>query len=215
MLSKYRGQLRVWAVGEPLAVNLFQRVGNPEEKIGLERGDILVRALGHPETAVLFKADPKPLDLLCVAIASKVGCGFLPDLLQKKRNTTKLTGLNRFERERELENVYKLGNVFGWGKKRVWIIDDVVTTGATIRAVATVLKKRYASVEIYAFCLARTDANPFGSDPILLGHDYIWDQQGSWMLRESWADYMDDFLPRHNNLSSSVFKNEGAFLINR
>jgi len=61
---------------------------------GLQREDILVRALGHQQTAVLWRSEPKPMDVLCRYIAEQTGCAYVGDLLRKKRKNAKLTGLN-------------------------------------------------------------------------------------------------------------------------
>jgi predicted amidophosphoribosyltransferase len=40
--------------------------------------------------------------------------------------------------------------------KKVLIIDDVTTTGATIKEVARALKNQYSSVKLYSYCLCKT-----------------------------------------------------------
>ena len=100
------------------------------QQAGLDKGDILVRALGHQETAVLWCSDPKPMDVLCRFVAEKSGCAYSPDIIRKKWKTEKLRGMNR-----------------------VWIMDDVVTTGSTGRAIAAALLKRYPAVELRIFAL--------------------------------------------------------------
>lgn len=184
------------------------------QQVGLKQGDIIVRALGHQETAILRRSDPKPMDVLCRLLADKVGCDYVPDLLRKKRKNVKLTGLSRLERERTLENGYELAPVFGWGDKRVWIVDDVVTTGSTIRAIAAALGKRYASVGLSAFCLARTDGySGLFERGLLRGENYGWDMQRGWVAMEEAARYDDLWQPEVGNLSCPEFGDEGTWFV--
>src|SRR5690606_23571931 len=101
---------------------------------------------------------------------------------------------------------YELARVFGWGNKRVWIMDDVVTTGSTIRAIASALRGRYSSVELQAFCLARTDGH-IGDLELgrMHGEHYGWDKQRGWVAMEEAAVYGKGWLPAMDNLSCPVF----------
>ncbi|MGO3161894.1 MAG: ComF family protein [Sphingobacteriaceae bacterium] len=182
-----------------------------DDDYSMEEGDIIVRALGHQETAILRRSDPKPMDVLCRHVADKVGCDYVSDLLRKKRKNVKLRGLSRLECERTLENGYELAPVFGRGDKRVWIVDDVVTTGSTIRAIAAALGKLYTSVGLSAFCRARTDGySGLFERGVLQGEHYGWDMQGGWVALEEVARYDDLWLPEAGNLSCPEFGNEGT-----
>lgn len=181
---------------------------------GLQSGDVLVRALGHQETAILWRSDPKPMDVLCRYISEKSGCAYSPDVLRKKRKTDKLTGMNRMERLRVMESAYELAPVFGWGNKRVWIMDDVVTTGSTIRTIAATLRKRYASVDLRAFCLARTDGHTGDLERGLLqGEHYDWDGQRGWVAMEEAVGYGHEWVPAVGDLPCPVFSNVGTWLV--
>ncbi|MCT1523804.1 ComF family protein [Sphingobacterium hotanense] len=184
------------------------------QRIGLTEGDMLVRALGHQETAILWRSTLKPMDALCLYIAERVGCNYVPDLLRKKKKNLKLTGLSRFERERTLENAYELAPVFGWGEKRIWMMDDVVTTGSTIRAIATALEKRYPSVELKSFCLARTDGYSRDVEQgRLLGKNYGWDTSQGWVAMEENVGYGEEWIPSIGNLSCPNLGNAGTWLV--
>ena len=182
---------------------------------GLRQGDMMVRALGHQETAVLWRSEPKPMDLFCRFISEKSGCAYSPDIIRKKWKTEKLRYMNRAQRERATQDAYELAPVFGWGKQCVWIMDDVVTTGSTVRAIAAALLKRYPEVELRAFCLARTDGD-YGDVErgLVRGEHYGWDvKTGNWMAMEEPTLYGKEWLPRRDNLYCPDFGNEGTWFV--
>ena len=77
---------------------------------------------------------------------------FEPKLLERTRDTLPQTGLNAHHR------VTNVKNAFGTRiplKGRVWLVDDVITTGATLESAAQAL--RQAGVrDVVGVCLART-----------------------------------------------------------
>lgn len=185
------------------------------QQAGLGKGDIMVRALGHQETAVLWRSDPQPMDVLCRFIAEKSGCAYSPDIIRKKWKTEKLRGMSRTQRERAMDGAYELAPVFGWGKQRLWIMDDVVTTGSTVRAIAAALLKRYPAVELRTFCLARTDGHLGDLERGLVkGEHYGWDARaGNWVVMEDPPLYGDEWLPNADNLYCPRFGDDGTWLV--
>lgn len=76
--------------------------------------------------------------------------------LERLTPTTPQVGLNRRERLHNLSGAFTLSRAGeNWGVKgrRIWLIDDVVTTGATLEACAHILREQGAG-EIYALTLA-------------------------------------------------------------
>ncbi|MCW3804453.1 ComF family protein [Plebeiibacterium marinum] len=61
------------------------------------------------------------------------------DILFKTLNTSTQTKKNRFERWKNAENIYELRNSSKIKGKKILLIDDVLTTGATLEACATAL----------------------------------------------------------------------------
>jgi ComF family protein len=96
-----------------------------------------------------------PAGLLASAIARDVGIPVRHDGLRRMRDTPRQTGLGRRARR---ENV---AGAFAWRMsrreppRRAWLIDDVVTTGATLQAAARALQ-RAGVREVIAICAART-----------------------------------------------------------
>lgn len=91
-------------------------------------------------------------------IANALGGGrrVVPDLLERKRRTPSQGGLNARERRLNVRGAFLLRErhrelVHG---KRILLIDDVHTTGATLEACARTLK-RAGSVAVDTLCVAR------------------------------------------------------------
>ncbi|WP_293759619.1 phosphoribosyltransferase family protein [uncultured Aquitalea sp.] len=91
-------------------------------------------------------------DALAQAIADTMQSRFSATLCWRKRNTLPQASLNRRERLRNLKNAFGV-------KQRidglsVAIVDDVATSGATLSALAEILKKQGAK-RVDAWVLAR------------------------------------------------------------
>lgn len=84
-------------------------------------------------------------ELLARAVSERLGVPFLKGALSKVRDTAAQKNLNREERGKNLAGIFKAekgGEVSG---KRVLIVDDVLTTGATCDEAAKTLLKAGAS----------------------------------------------------------------------
>ena len=73
--------------------------------------------------------------------------------LQRVRNTPHQTGLSRNQRLQNLDGAFDLCKKIDVTGKRILLVDDVFTTGTTLRACAGVLH-RYGAKEIYGVTLA-------------------------------------------------------------
>ncbi|ODT70681.1 MAG: phosphoribosyltransferase [Nitrosomonadales bacterium SCN 54-20] len=86
-------------------------------------------------------------------ISKKSDIPLLPTLCHRVRDTASQTGLPWKEREKNIRNAFDCeGNLDG---KRIAIVDDVMTTGATLNELARVLRK-CGAVHISAWVVART-----------------------------------------------------------
>ena len=95
-----------------------------------------------------------PAALLARDVAAEVGARFLTRALRRTRDTPSQTARGRRERLRNVAGAFELRRgipVAG----RVWLVDDVVTTGATLEAAARALR-RAGCREVVAVCAART-----------------------------------------------------------
>lgn len=100
-----------------------------------------------------------PAGLLAVEIARREGVRVHFDWLVRLRDTPSQAGSGRSARQKNVAGAFQCRRRMGPTPRRVWLIDDVVTTGATLRAAAQVL--RDAGVrEVFALCAARTPPPP-------------------------------------------------------
>ena len=74
--------------------------------------------------------------------------------LRRVRDTGSQTGRGRAERRRNVRGAFAAN---GRAPERIWLVDDVVTTGATLEEAARALRRAGARVVI-ALCAARTPA---------------------------------------------------------
>ncbi len=93
--------------------------------------------------------------VLCEGISSVTGIPMRNDLLQRQSSTSSQTTQHRQERWQNMQGVFALRDPLSLENKKLVLVDDVVTTGATLealgRAVAAVPGTR-----ISIACLAYT-----------------------------------------------------------
>lgn len=80
---------------------------------------------------------------LCRALSRVTGLKMLPQLANRKRRTRQQVGLSAEQRARNVAGAFKVASdgLALTGGQRVIIVDDVVTTGATVKALARALKR--------------------------------------------------------------------------
>jgi len=91
-----------------------------------------------------------PPAVLARAVAHAGGARFAPALLERVRDTVSQTALGRAARRRNVAGAFRVRER---APARVWLVDDVVTTGATLAAAARVLRRAGAR-EIRALAAA-------------------------------------------------------------
>ena len=92
---------------------------------------------------------------LAKPIAAALHLPIAPDMLRRERATTAQTGLDAVARRRSLRGAFVFVAPLGAPPARVALVDDVMTTGATLRECARVLKRAgVARVEVWAFARA-------------------------------------------------------------
>ena len=93
--------------------------------------------------------------LLAEPVAKRYGLT-ITDHLRRTRYTKPQAGLNEAQRRNNLKNAFQVRRPEQVAGRRVLLIDDVFTTGATLRAAAEVLKAAGAA-HVAALTLARVD----------------------------------------------------------
>lgn len=77
------------------------------------------------------------------------------DILTRTLNTKPQTELSMKERLRNVKNAFETESPLPEGVETILLLDDVYTTGATVRACAKALKRAGAK-EVHVFTVART-----------------------------------------------------------
>ena len=104
--------------------------------------------------------------LLAQPIAKRYGLKVSSNLT-RPRYTQSQAGLSEAERRENLKGSFAVRKPHRLRGKRVLLIDDVFTTGATLRAASAVLKAAGAA-HVTAVTLARVDRRSFEFDPVSL-----------------------------------------------
>jgi ComF family protein len=116
--------------------------------------------LAHPDRVVpiplhrraLCRRGFNPAALLAREIARRVRVPLVARALERVQDTTSQTGLDRAGRRRNVRGAFRARMQ---QPGRIWLIDDVVTTGATLEAAARALRLAGAR-DVVAVCAART-----------------------------------------------------------
>lgn len=101
------------------------------------------RERGYDQAELLAKALARELGLPCERT------------LRKVRNTRPQSSLSKAEKLRSPKGVYAPADPFPAGGKTVILVDDVITTGSTLREASATLRKAGAG-PIYAAAIARS-----------------------------------------------------------
>lgn len=147
LLYKYR-KFRV--LGKELARFVCRTLGRDEE---LWRGlEAIVPVPLHPKKHK--KRGFNQSKIIAEELAKEKGVEFIEKTLVKIKNTPPQTSLVRAEREKNVRRTFRIIKTEKIEGKTVLLVDDVYTTGSTIRECCAVLKKGGAE-EIRAITLAQ------------------------------------------------------------
>ncbi len=91
--------------------------------------------------------------LIAKYLAKGTETAFVPDCLIKIRDTKPQVGLSSVERRKNMKNAFGIRKKEKIQGKRLLLVDDVSTTGATVRECAGVLKRAGAG-DVHVFTLA-------------------------------------------------------------
>ena len=148
-------------------------------------GRTILRALHHDETTSREEA-PTSLDKLGKALAHHLRGHYHPRMLRKSRTTPAIKQLSREQRTAELEGLYSIDPSRSPSSQPSFlIIDDILTTGATMKMIIDALRHTYPHAGLEVFTLARADYDTRGSQPAIpSGQDYPTAQDMDWTVAE-------------------------------
>ncbi len=93
--------------------------------------------------------------LLAKHIAGIIGVRFVPDLLIKTKNTPSQSGLDALARQENIKDAFMFNPKFKLRNQSIILVDDVITTGATMNECARVLASN-GNNQTIALAFART-----------------------------------------------------------
>lgn len=95
-------------------------------------------------------------DFICKGISNVLGIPYKTNILKRTRFTLSQTTMTLEERKQNIQEAFMLKKKNAIEGKRIIIVDDVITTGATITECAKLLLENGAD-KIYAFSIAIAD----------------------------------------------------------
>ncbi len=99
-------------------------------------------------------------ELLAAAVGRRMGLPVVKGTLRRKRHVAPQSGLSRAARRRNVAGLFSVSDRAAVAGRRVLLVDDVLTTGATAQAAARALKSAGAA-QIFVLTLARADRREF------------------------------------------------------
>ncbi|MGB3616674.1 MAG: ComF family protein [Catalinimonas sp.] len=91
------------------------------------------------------------------AVSEALSVPLLTDVLLRTQNRSSQTRRGRLERWQNAEATYEVRNAAAIEGRHVVLIDDIITTGATLEACAQVLLERGKPASISVLCIAATE----------------------------------------------------------
>jgi predicted amidophosphoribosyltransferase len=170
------------------------------KEISLSPDTIILRALSHDETNLspTRTTFPAALDIFGEALAHRFGCPYLPSLLFKSRPTRPCKELSREQRLAELRNIYSIAPASlpaaappdGANPSPPFLlIDDILTTGTTMRMIIRAIRRQFPRSLIRIFTLARSDYDPsLNLSSPLHGQNYHLQDHTGWIVAEEEPD---------------------------
>lgn len=94
-------------------------------------------------------------EILAKDLGKKLGLPYI-NLLRRIKDTKSQVGLDKKERRENIKNAFALKGEFDLKNKEVFLVDDVMTTGATLSEAGKILKKAGIS-KVWGLALAKED----------------------------------------------------------
>lgn len=144
----------------------FKYKGNKE--LGTQLGKMMGERIKNSNRFTIDALIPLPLfpakekkrgynqaTILCEGMAESLQVPVLKDVIVRSHHTDTQTKKGRIERWQNMEGKFELTKPGNIDNKHVMLVDDVITTGATLEACGTeLLKAKNVKLSIAAFCYA-------------------------------------------------------------
>jgi len=146
LIMDFKYHKAMWLTGD--LVNLLEPV--VRHHYGVTGFDAICPIPLHPTK--LRAREYNQAELLGAELAKRLGMDFFPNLLRRVRHTETQTRKTAVERRAGVQGIFEVGKQ--WipllNDRRILVIDDVMTTGATLNEAAKVLKKAGVSLVLCA-----------------------------------------------------------------
>jgi ComF family protein len=165
-LTRYEGPIRKWIPGFKNSSGPFGPATAIRLAIDHLATTLALRvAMDSPERPDLIASVPlhsrrqrnrafNHVDPIAARIATTLALPFLPDALERIRDTSSQAGQIASARRESIRGAFRATTRLGRAQ-RVWLVDDVLTTGSTLDAAANALLDA-GCVEVRALTLAAT-----------------------------------------------------------
>ncbi len=161
--------LAVWEFSDDVQTVIHELKFHGKKSLGRWLGDeMAVLAVQHAEFASADALIPVPLHkikfrergynqsiLLAQRVSKKLEIPILNQVLKRVRHTKSQAKLNAVEREKNMQGAFEVFFEHLIREKKIIVIDDVFTTGATLKACARVLREAGAA-KVLALTAAKT-----------------------------------------------------------
>ncbi|MBW2286252.1 MAG: ComF family protein [Deltaproteobacteria bacterium] len=164
-MRRFKYPKRGFAGLDPAAQSVLRAwILEAAERTAGERPELVIPVALHARR--LRARGFNPAALLAGALSRDMGLRHDPTVLIRIRDTPSQTGLDRRARRRNVEGAFRAREDLD-GITRVWLVDDVVTTGSTAAAAAHALAERGVR-SVTVVCAARTPLQTHeAEEPIL------------------------------------------------
>lgn len=151
----------IWAFKDGQKAAIDRWINKTKELAhSLPQVDYIVRAFGHAETQVSIGVNRVPLDDLSESLAVSLSSKYLPHCLKKDRVLVKSTKCSSRERKLQVKGAYSIDvdivNAIRTDPITFLVVDDVMTSGATVEDIKRALSIAYPKARIYFFTLVKT-----------------------------------------------------------
>lgn len=162
-IFKYEGKIRNLIIDykfndKPYLNELFAKIILKNEKIcrKIKKYDIIIPVPIHKKRK--NERGYNQSELIAKKLAKNLNVELVTDSLIKQKNTLPQSTLSKKQREENVKTVYKIQNKQKIENKKIILLDDIYTTGATAEECSKILKQNGAK-EILVLTIAKDEIN--------------------------------------------------------